>query len=86
MFFSGGCIAARRLAVSLARDSAHVRKSETKILCLLICMWVQPRAIQKYGIVQSMSRGSTEKDGLLTHPTPARQDMPFHGQGRTDSY
>src|SRR4030043_1813253 len=30
MFLSARCIAARRLAFSLARDSAHARKSETK--------------------------------------------------------
>ena len=30
MFLSARCIAARRLAFSLARDSAQARKSETK--------------------------------------------------------
>jgi hypothetical protein len=29
MFFSARCMAARRLAFSLARDSAHIRKRET---------------------------------------------------------
>jgi len=25
-----------------------------------------------------------KKSGLLTRPTPARQDAPFHGQGRSE--
>jgi hypothetical protein len=25
-----------------------------------------------------------KKSNLLTHPTPARQDAPFHGQGRSE--